>query len=112
MSKVKVKFAPLCLIPCKPMGCSLSDSFVHGIPQARLLEWAAILFPGDLPDPGVEPGYPALQADSLTTESPCREVLKKSKEKHDLFNRKKKYMSVCKKQTCIEINFPLEQNQI
>ena len=32
--------------------------------------WSGLLFssPGDLPDPGVEPGYPALQADSLTTE--------------------------------------------
>ena len=26
--------------------------------------------PGDLPDPGIEPGSPALQADSLPTESP------------------------------------------
>ena len=25
-------------------------------------------FPGDLPDPGIEPGSPALQADSLLTE--------------------------------------------
>ena len=25
--------------------------------------------PGDLPDPGIEPGSPALQADSLPTES-------------------------------------------
>ena len=24
--------------------------------------------PGDLPDPGIEPGFPALQADSLPTE--------------------------------------------
>ena len=27
-------------------------------------------FPGDLPDPGIEPGSPALQADSLPTELP------------------------------------------
>ena len=26
--------------------------------------------PGDLPDPGIEPGYPALQGDSLPTEPP------------------------------------------
>ena len=26
--------------------------------------------PGDLPDPGIEPGSPALQADSLLSESP------------------------------------------
>ena len=27
-------------------------------------------FPGDLPDPGIEPGYPALQADTLPSEPP------------------------------------------
>ena len=27
-------------------------------------------FPGDLPDPGVEPGSPALQVDSLPSEPP------------------------------------------
>ena len=81
---------------------------VHGILQARILEWAAFPFsrgsspprdltqvshiagrfftswatrqaqqywsrqpipsPGDLPNPGIEPGSPALQADSLPTE--------------------------------------------
>ena len=29
---------------CNPMGCSLSDSSVHGFLQARLLEWVAIPF--------------------------------------------------------------------
>ena len=28
------------------------------------------LFPGDLPDPGIEPGSPAFQADALTSELP------------------------------------------
>ena len=27
-------------------------------------------FPGDLPDPGIEPGSPALQADTLPSEPP------------------------------------------
>ena len=27
-------------------------------------------FPGDLPDPGIKPGSPALQADSLLSEPP------------------------------------------
>ena len=27
-------------------------------------------FPGDLPNPGIEPGSPALQADTLTSEPP------------------------------------------
>jgi len=44
------------------MDCSLSGSSVHGILQARILEWVAISFSGDLPDPGIEPGCPALQA--------------------------------------------------
>ena len=32
--------------------------------------WSGLLFPSpeDLPDPGIEPGSPALQADSLQTE--------------------------------------------
>ena len=29
---------------CDPMGCSLSGSSVHGIFQARVLEWIAISF--------------------------------------------------------------------
>ena len=33
-----------CLILCNPMGCSPPGSSVHGIPQARVLEWAAISF--------------------------------------------------------------------
>ena len=29
---------------CDPMDCSVSDSSVHGISQARILEWVAIFF--------------------------------------------------------------------
>ena len=35
-----------------------------------LLEWVAISFSRDLPDPGIEPGSPALQADALTSGPP------------------------------------------
>ena len=38
--------------------------------QTRILEWVAFPFPGDLPDPGIKPRPPALQADSLPSESP------------------------------------------
>ena len=31
-----------CLTPCDPLDCSLLDSSVHRIPQARVLEWVAI----------------------------------------------------------------------
>ena len=33
-----------CLILCDPMDCSLPGSSVHGIFQARVLEWGAIAF--------------------------------------------------------------------
>ena len=96
-----VKVAQSCLTLCDPM-----DYTVHGILQARILEWVAfsfsrgssqprdrtqvshiagrfftswvirewilenrlILSPGDLPDPGIVQGSPALQVDSLPTE--------------------------------------------
>ena len=40
------------------MDYSLPDSSVHGISQARILEW--VPSPGDLPDQGIEPVAPAL----------------------------------------------------
>ena len=39
--------------------------YVHGILQARILEWVAFPFSRDLPNPGIKPRSPALQADSL-----------------------------------------------
>ena len=53
----------------------LSDSLrphglVHGILQARILEWVAVPFSRGLPNPGIEPRSPALQADSLPAEPP------------------------------------------
>ena len=36
--------------------------------------WSGLPFPspGDLPDPGIEPGSPALRADALPSEPPCK----------------------------------------
>ena len=36
--------APSCLTPSDPMNCSLPGSSIHGIFQARVLEWGAIAF--------------------------------------------------------------------
>ena len=44
------------------------DSTVHGILQARTLEWVAFPSPEDLPNPGIEPRSSTLQADSLPAE--------------------------------------------
>ena len=54
----------------QPLDCSPSDFCFHGISQARILEWVAISFSGDLPYPGTEPGSPALQAYCLPSEPP------------------------------------------
>ena len=37
---------------------------------ARILEWVAFPSPGDIPNPGIEPRSPTLQADFLPTEPP------------------------------------------
>ena len=48
------KLLQLCLTLCDPMACSPPGSSVHGILQARILEWVAIIPPGNLPDLGIE----------------------------------------------------------
>ena len=53
------------------MNCSLPGSSVHGIFQASGLPFPS---QGDLPDPGIEPGSPALQADSLPSEPPGKPI--------------------------------------
>ena len=44
---------------------------VHGILQAGILEWVCLFpSPGNLPNPGIKPRSPALQADSLLSVPP------------------------------------------
>ena len=65
--------AQSCRTLCNPMGYSLRGSSLHGILQARVLEyWLPFPSPGDLPDPGIEPGSPAFQGDALTSETPAK----------------------------------------
>ena len=46
---------------------------VHGILQARRLEWVAFLpSPGDLLDPGIEPMCPGLAGGFFTAEPPVQ----------------------------------------
>ena len=75
--------AQLCPTLWDHMACSLPGSSVHGIFQARILEWVAIFLPGDLPDLGIKPispMSPALQTDSLPSEpSGFKMVLNSSK---------------------------------
>ena len=58
----------------RPVDCSPPGSSVHGILQARILEWFAVPFSMDLPNPGIKPlspASPALQAVYFPTEPPA-----------------------------------------
>ena len=63
---VRAKSLQSCLTLWDPVHCSPPVSSVHGIFPARILEWVAISFPGDLPDPGMEPMSPALAGTFFT----------------------------------------------
>ena len=45
--KSESEVAQLCLTLSDPMDCSLPGSSIHGIFQARVLEWGAIAFSPD-----------------------------------------------------------------
>ena len=53
---------------CDPVDCSLPGSSLLGSSGKEY--WSGLPFhsPKDLPDPGIEPGSPALQADSSPSE--------------------------------------------
>ena len=55
---------------CDPLDYSPPGSSVQRILEARILNGLLFPSPGDLPDLGIKPGSPALQADSLLTELP------------------------------------------
>ena len=68
----------LCPTLCDPMDCSPPGFSVHGILQARILEWVPFPPPGDLPHPGIEPASlasPALAGEFFTTEPPKKPYL-------------------------------------
>ena len=60
--------AKLCLTLVTPWTAACQAPLSMGF--SRQEYWSGLSFPspGDLPDPGIEPGSPALQADSLLTE--------------------------------------------
>ena len=75
---VCVRSLQSCLALCNPVYYSLPSSSVHGILQARILEWVAVPSSRDLPDPGIEPTSlmsPSLTVrfftSSTTWEAPC-----------------------------------------
>ena len=64
------KLLQSCPTHCNLMVWSLPGSSVHGILQARILEWVAMPSPGDLPNPGIKPAslmFSALACGFFTT---------------------------------------------
>ena len=90
------------------MDCSLPDSSLHGILQARILE--SFPSPGDLPDPGIKPMSPESQADSLLPEPPRKPLLPPQKINSTLFQvcqkKKKKQMKCGELTSSFFFNFP------
>ena len=85
--KVKVLVTQSCLTLCNPMNYNPPGSSVHGILQATILEWVTIPFSKgsqsrDLPNPGIKPGSPALQADSLLSEPPGKILVSKEPQRN------------------------------
>ena len=65
-SAATLRVPQLCPTLCDPMGCSLPGFSVHGILQARILEWVTVSFSRG----SSRPRDPALEADTLTSEPP------------------------------------------
>ena len=67
---MKVLVTQSCSTLCDPMDCGPPGSSVHGILQARILEWVAISFSRGSSQPRDQTWSPTLQADSLPSEPP------------------------------------------
>ena len=74
--KVKVKLLSCVQLSAIPWTVVYQASLSMGF--SRQEYWSGLPFPspGDLPDPGIEPRSPALQADALPSE-PCRITIKR-----------------------------------
>ena len=78
---VCVLVAQSCLTLYDPKDYNPQGSSVHGILQARILEWVGLPFPSpeDLPGSGIKPRYPAIQADSLPSSYKVLQLLGNTK---------------------------------
>ena len=74
-AKVKVKSFSCVRLFATPWTVAYQASPSMGF--SRQEYWSGLPFPspGDLPDPGIEPGSPALEADALTSEPPGNNII-------------------------------------
>ena len=69
-SSVKVLVTQSCPIRCNPIDCTCQAPLAMEFSRQEYWSGYPFLSPGDLTYPGVEPASPALQMDSLPSESP------------------------------------------
>ena len=65
--KGESEVAQLCPTLSDPMDCSLPGSSIHGIFQARVLEWGAIAFSGSFHEDATNAGSRDLLYPSMTS---------------------------------------------
>ena len=72
--KVKVKLLSCVRLFATPW--TVAYQAPPSVEFSRQEYWSGLPFPspGDLPDPGIEPGSPSLQADTLTSEPPEKPI--------------------------------------
>ena len=77
MLKVKVKVKSLSRVRLFANPWTVAYQAHPSMGFSRQEYWSGLPFPspGDLPDPGIEPGSPTFQADALTTEPPGKPLL-------------------------------------
>ena len=63
---------------CNPMDDSPPGSSVHGILQARILEWVAMPSSKDLPNPGIKPLSVSCITGRFFTTEPLEKPMKKT----------------------------------
>ena len=74
INTMKVKVFQSCPTLCNPMDYSPPGYSVHGILQARILEWVTVSFSRDLPNPRIEARSAELQANFLPSEPPRKPI--------------------------------------
>ena len=75
VSSCCAKLIQSCLTLCHPMYCRPPGSSVYGF--SRQEYWSGLLFssPGDLPDPGIKSGSPALAGEFAVAEPPGKALV-------------------------------------
>ena len=68
--KVKVKSLSRVRVFATPWTVAYQASPSMGFSRQEYWSGLPLPSPGDLPNPGIEPGFPALEADALTSEPP------------------------------------------